>query len=215
MEINNINQYNSQLGTSGQSSASLKNEFLQMMVAQINNQDPLNPMDGTEYVSQLAQFSQVESLEFLRMEQSSQNVLLNNLQVLQTTNLVGKEVVLESNTIALTSEPQQAAINLASSADQVTVTLKDEYGAEVAQINLGQQHAGENQYHINPEELGLEPGTYSLEINATAGDEMVPVASLVNATVDSVKISGLDGSLMLNLAGIGQVPLFQVREIGA
>src|SRR5690606_5935666 len=70
----------------------LRNEFLQMMVAQVQNQDPLNPLDGTEYVSQLAQFSMVEGLEYMRQQEQQNGVLLNTLQVLQSSQLVGKQV---------------------------------------------------------------------------------------------------------------------------
>ena len=75
--------------TSSTGSTELKNEFLQMMVAQINNQDPLNPLDGTEYVSQLAQFSMVEGVENLRVLQQKSLTMQDTEQVLQSTALVG------------------------------------------------------------------------------------------------------------------------------
>mgnify|MGYP005675171267 FL=1 len=69
------------------SATSLQNEFITLMVAQIQNQDPLNPLDGTEYVSQLAQFSQVQSTENMSMLMQNSMVLLDNMQVLSTAGL--------------------------------------------------------------------------------------------------------------------------------
>ncbi|MDF5512545.1 flagellar hook capping FlgD N-terminal domain-containing protein, partial [Vibrio parahaemolyticus] len=74
------------------SASSLENEFISLMVAQIQNQDPLNPLDGTEYVGQLAQFSQVQSTENMSKTMQQSMVLLDNMQVLSTAGLVGQTV---------------------------------------------------------------------------------------------------------------------------
>ncbi|EKO3991304.1 flagellar hook assembly protein FlgD, partial [Vibrio fluvialis] len=71
-------------GLDANDSTSLQNEFISLMVAQIQNQDPLNPLDGTEYVGQLAQFSQVQSMENMSSLMQNSMVLLDNMQVLST-----------------------------------------------------------------------------------------------------------------------------------
>ena len=110
----------------GNSALGLKNEFLQMMVAQIKNQDPLNPLDGTEYVSQLAQFSMVEGIEGLRAGQSGQAEMLYTQQVLQSTALIGTEVLVPSTGIAAKQgEKPSGVIRLDGAADEVTLTVKD------------------------------------------------------------------------------------------
>ncbi|MCV5837740.1 flagellar hook assembly protein FlgD, partial [Escherichia coli] len=70
--------------TDKNSASSLQNEFISLMVARIQNQDPLNPLDGTEYVGQLAQFSQVQSTENMSKVMQNSMVLLDNMQVLST-----------------------------------------------------------------------------------------------------------------------------------
>ncbi|WP_438404767.1 flagellar hook assembly protein FlgD, partial [Aeromonas hydrophila] len=77
----------------------LRNEFLQMMVAQIQNQDPTNPLDGAQDVAQLVQFSMVEGVEGLKKLQLQSNTKMDTQQVLQSTALVDKEVMVPSKTL--------------------------------------------------------------------------------------------------------------------
>ena len=110
------------------SSDSLQNEFISLMVAQIQNQDPLNPLDGTEYVSQLAQFSQVESTENMSKLMQNSMVLLDNMQVLSTAGLVGQTVYVSTNEFELSDQVQQGKIELEHPSNKVTLVIKDEYG---------------------------------------------------------------------------------------
>ncbi|GAL25070.1 flagellar basal-body rod modification protein FlgD [Vibrio variabilis] len=110
------------------SASSLQNEFITLMVAQIQNQDPLNPLDGTEYVSQLAQFSQVQSTENMSMLMQNSMVLLDNMQVLSTAGLVGQTVYVNGNEFELSDGAQKGRVELAHSSSQVTLVVEDEFG---------------------------------------------------------------------------------------
>ena len=114
--------------------ASLENEFITLMVAQIQNQDPLNPLDGTEYVGQLAQFSQVQSMENMSGLMQNSMVLLDNMQVLSTAGLVGQTVYVSSNEFELNDGVQSGRIELGHASNQVTLVVKDEYGLSLIHI---------------------------------------------------------------------------------
>ncbi|MDF5485097.1 flagellar hook capping FlgD N-terminal domain-containing protein, partial [Vibrio parahaemolyticus] len=139
------------------SASSLENEFISLMVAQIQNQDPLNPLDGTEYVGQLAQFSQVQSTENMSKTMQQSMVLLDNMQVLSTAGLVGQTVYVNADEFQLGEDVQNGKIELAHSSNQVTLVVKDEFG-QSTKVPLGAHGKGDVDFSINPEELGLKPG---------------------------------------------------------
>ncbi|SHH19609.1 flagellar hook capping FlgD N-terminal domain-containing protein [Ferrimonas marina] len=196
------------------SAAGLRNEFLTLMVAQIQNQDPLNPMDGAEYVTQLAQFSQVESLEHLRMGQQNMAILAENLQVLGTTNMLGRTVMAPADSITIGEDAVSGQIELDHAVETLLLEVTDEAGDVVATIDLGQQSAGAIDWELDPEELGLPPGEYELNAKSTAEGESTDATVLVAATVERVHIASTTGYMMLELDnGIGAVSLFDIREM--
>ncbi|MEF1335288.1 flagellar hook capping FlgD N-terminal domain-containing protein, partial [Vibrio rotiferianus] len=147
---------------------SLENEFITLMVAQIQNQDPLNPLDGTEYVGQLAQFSQVQSMENMSGLMQNSMVLLDNMQVLSTAGLVGQTVYVSSNEFELNEGVQSGRIELGHASNQVTLVVKDEYGQKT-KVPLGAHAAGDVDFSIDPEKLGLKPGKYSVSVEVEEG----------------------------------------------
>ncbi|MBY6016992.1 hypothetical protein KUW04_04255 [Halomonas denitrificans] len=196
------------------SSTALKNEFLTLMVAQIQNQDPLNPLDGTEYVTQLAQFSQVESLEHLRLGQQNQAILMENLQVLGTTNLIGREVLVDADSVELGTDTVNGKIFLENGVESLTLEVTDENGDVVATIEKGSQSKGEVEFELDPEAMGLPPGEYSLNAKTVAGGENGEALTMVAATVNKVHINSATGYMMLELGhGLGAVSIFDIREM--
>lgn len=116
-------------GQNPQGGMQLRNEFLQMMVAQIQNQDPTNPLDGAQYVTQLAQFSMVEGVESLKVLQQKSINMMDTQQVLQSTDLIDKEVMVPSKTLTQSAEKGiRGQIELAGAADQVELKVYDEHG---------------------------------------------------------------------------------------
>ena len=111
------------------SASSLQNQFLTLMVAQINNQNPLEPQDGTEFVSQLAQFSQVESSENLVKLTQTNQVLLDNLQVLSTSTLVDQNVSVRTDSIQADGESViNGSIDLSANSNVVNLVITDSKG---------------------------------------------------------------------------------------
>lgn len=194
------------------SASSLENEFISLMVAQIQNQDPLNPLDGTEYVGQLAQFSQVQSTENMASVMQNSMVLLDNMQVLSTANLVGKTVYVTGNEVSLSEGVQSGKVELQHSSNQVTLVIKDQFG-QTNKVPLGAHGAGDVDFAIDPKELGLKPGKYTLSVEVQDGQAKPNV--LLAGKVEQVRIPNTGGTALVNVAGVGNVPFYQITQFGA
>lgn len=187
----------------------LKNEFLEMMVAQIQNQDPLDPLDGTEYVGQLAQFSMVEGVEGLRSGQSAQAELLYTQQVLQSTSLIGKEVLVPSTGIAAEQgEKPEGVIRLDGSADEVILTVKDLNGEVIDEQKWQYTKAGDVRFSL-PE---LDQGSYVLDVEVRNGEKVIHGAPMLSRQVERVMLPSSGSDIQLALAGMGNVSLFSISE---
>lgn len=186
--------------------------FMQLLVAQIQNQDPLNPTDGTEYVSQLAQLTQVQSMETVSQLMANNAVLMDNLQTLATGNLVGQHVMVQTDTIESDGETAlDGRLTLEHSANVVTVIVKDSAGVE-QKIELGKQEAGLVDFTIDPQELGLSEGKYTLSVVTDTGEENVQIE--VGGIVNNVRIP-LDGSAtVLNVGGMGEIAYNNISQFG-
>lgn len=192
------------------SAGALQNEFLQMMVAQIQNQDPLNPLDGTQYVSQLAQFSMVEGVENLRVLQQQNLTKMDTQQVLQSTNLVGREVMAPANSISTDKEQTlHGQINLQQTADAVALKVYDQNGNVVATQSWGATPQGTLSYDLPV----LPAGKYSFEVTASQGDSLLQPQNYIASEVERVTLPGT-GEVQLAVQGVGNVSLFNVVEFG-
>lgn len=202
---------NSNVANNG-SAAGMNSLFMQLLVAQIQNQDPLNPTDGTEYVSQLAQLTQVQSMETMSQLMANNSVLMDNLQTLTTGNLVGQNVMVQTDTINSDGATElNGRLTLEHAAGVVTVIVKDSAGVE-HKIELGKQEAGQVDFKINPEELDLPEGKYTLSVVTDTGEDKVPVE--IGGVVNNVRIP-LDGSpTMLNIAGLGEIAYNNITQFG-
>lgn len=191
---------------------SLKNEFITLMVAQIQNQDPLNPLDGTEYVGQLAQFSQVESTENMSKVMQNSMVLLDNMQVLSTAGLVGQTVYVNTSEFELSEQIQQGKIELEHPSNQVTLLIKDEYG-QTTKMPLGARGKGDVDFSIDPDALGLKPGNYTVSVEVEQGQAQPNL--LLAGEVSQVRVPSNGGAALVNVAGVGSVPFYQISQFGA
>ncbi|HHJ4328284.1 TPA: flagellar hook assembly protein FlgD [Klebsiella pneumoniae] len=195
-----------------------KNQFLELLVAQLNNQNPLEPQGNGEFIAQLAQFSQVEGIEKLNSSMGSLLAGYQSSQALQASSLVGRTVIVPTDKAVVdTSENFKASALLPVSSNNVYVNVYDEAGSLVNRINLGQQKAGNISFSWDGKnsdgELMLS-GTYKFEAQATYDGEQKPkgLYTMLPANVDSVALGGSE--LVLNLAGLGSVPLSSVQVIG-
>ena len=212
-----LDQYQIKSGTSAKKDELGKDAFLNLLVAQLNNQNPLEPHGNGEFIAQLAQFTQVEGVQQLN---DSLGTLLSNYQssqALQASSLVGRKVIVPTDSAVVdTSETFKASLILPVSSSNVYVNIYDSSGKSVSRINLGQQQAGNVSFMWDGKDASgnlLPPGTYKFEAQAAYADGTKGLYTLLPANVDSVTLSQNGGELQLNLAGLGSVPLSQVQII--
>ena len=191
-----------------------QDEFLRLLVAQMQNQDPLNPQDGAEFVAQLAQFTNIElgletneRLEGLQASgQSSSRAAM--------MDLVGKSIDADFSRFRLKDEggPVDLTLDLDGAADSVEVVIHDETGEEVHRIDLESRGEGESDFHwdgTGRDGKPLPPGSYTVEIIAThetegevgANATISGVANSVEFTDDGATMFGF-GSLLLDPGSI-------------
>lgn len=188
--------------------AQLENNFLTLLVAQIQYQDPTNPVDSTEYLQQYATMSQVKSMENMTTLGQSNLVLMDNLQTLTAAGLVGQEVMVSVGWLDLGSEAISGQVKLQHPAARTTLELTDALGKRTT-VELGPQAAGTVAFTLDPVRLGLAPGRYEVAVESDNGESPpVEVAGLVN----KVRVS-TEGPI-LDVAGVGAVPFYNIIEFG-
>jgi len=186
----------------------MENNFINLMVAQIQNQDPTKPIDSTEFLNQFSAMSQVKSMENMTSLSKSNLVLMDNLQTLTAAGLVGQEVKVAADSLDVGSETIKGQLNLTHAAGAVEVKLTDVNGQSKT-LQMGSQAPGLVPVAINPKNLGLNPGKYTLEVNSDSGE--FPTLE-VNGLVSKVRVSA-DGPV-LEVAGAGAVPFYKITEFG-
>ena len=173
--------------------------FTKLLVAQIQNQDPLAPQDPTAYVNQLAQLSQTESLQSLASLTSANAGILQSLQTLAMGGQVGSEVSVVTDTVKLDGEPLNGSVNLNGISSATTLVLTGADGQQHT-VELGAHGAGALSFSIDPDALGLAPGTY--KIQAKPSDGSAPQIE-VTARLNSVRVTS--AGVVLQVANIGEV----------
>lgn len=195
-----------------------KTEFLELLVAQLNNQNPLDPQDNGEFVAQLAQFSTLEGIEKLNDSMGDILTGVHSSQTLQASSLVGRKVIFASDTTLVdTAETFKGSVLIPQSSSNVGVSIYDDAGTLVARINMGAQKAGNQSFMWdgrNSDGELLPPGKYSFKAEGSFNGQTEGLYTMLPANVDSVTLSPQGGEMLLNLAGLGPVPLSQVQIIG-
>lgn len=179
---------------------SISNLFTTLLVAQIKNQNPLEPTDPSEFVGQLTQLSQMEALQSLKDQGTANAAMLSSLQVLALGGQVGSQVTVQTDKLTLSGEPVQIGFTLENLNPQNTLVLKGSDGSE-QRIELGSRSPGSVQYTIDPAALGLTHGAYSMRVETSAQETPALEAT---GRLSSVHLSGAGGA-MLNVAGVGQI----------
>ncbi|MBY8959431.1 MULTISPECIES: flagellar hook assembly protein FlgD [unclassified Pseudomonas] len=196
-----------------------KDAFLQLLVTQLKNQNPLDPQDNSAFVAQLAQFSSLEGITTLNSTVSSLAGNYSSSQALQASSLVGRNVIVQTNTVQLDdpSKGMTGSVTVPSSIAGGTVSITDSSGTVVRTIDLGSRAAGSASFTWDGKDKDgnlVKTGTYTVKANASINGTATDMATYLPATVNSVTISQTGGELMLNLSGKGTVALSKVQTIG-
>ncbi len=219
MEVNNqvLSQLRQSTGPgevgTTQTSDELQERFMTLLITQIKNQDPLNPLDNAEVTSQLAQLNMVGGIERLndRIEAMAASFLSG--QSLQAASLVGRNVLVEAGTLDNTGEGGRFGVELARSVDAMSVSIVGPTGEIVERLDLGPQPAGMHALEwdgLDSSGQAAPAGSYRIDITATTGGESVAVTALAARTVSAVTTG--DGKVQLELSNTGTVSLGQVRQ---
>lgn len=200
-----------------------QDRFLTLLVTQLRNQDPLNPMDNEQITSQLAQLSTVQGIEQLNDTLLALSGQMDVSQSMQAAGLIGKSVLVPGSKISLGSDPQNPenkvatpfGVDLMRGASEVTVNILNGSGAVVRSMQLDIKEAGVYSFEWDGRDDSgsvLPDGAYNVEVKATLG-EGSPVAAepLRYGRVDSVAYT--TKGLRLDLGLAGDYSLLDIRKI--
>ncbi len=211
-------------------------DFMELMLAQMNHQDPFKPMENGEFLTQMAQFSAVSGLKDIKDSFKSLSESMQSNQALQAASMVGRQVLVKgANADLLKGMDLKGTIDLTAATDELIVNVKDKSGQVVKQINLGSQAPGKIDFKwdgkidskpadksslsepglANPAatETQAVPGSYEFDAYITVDGEKQAVNTLVFDKVDSVSVGNATQPMMLNLATGNKVKLSEVYKI--
>jgi len=190
--------------------AGSEDRFLKLLVAQLSNQDPMNPMDNAQMTSQMAQISTVTGVQQVNQTIKDLTAQLNSMQMLQSSSLVGRSVLVEGSRLAVSAGKAAGAIDLVAAASSVKVDLLSAGGKIIDTIDLGAVAAGRKTFDWDAK--GRMPdGPVSYRVTAIQGKDAVATTAMARATVDG--ISSDNGTLNVQLRGLGNVAYDSVRAI--
>ena len=194
--------------------AAAQDTFMKLLVTQMKNQDPLNPLDNAQVTSQLAQLSTVTGIEKMNTTLQSLFGSYQSSQTLQAAGMIGHGVLAAGSSLNLSNGQAPFGIDLAGVADAVKVTILDASGRPVRSMDLGSQAAGmlPLQWDGRTDSgAAAANGQYSFTVSATQGGQGVSASTLAFGQVASVASSGQ--GVVLNVPGLGAVSLADVRQI--
>lgn len=192
-----------------------EDKFLKLLVTQLKNQDPLNPLDNAQITSQLAQLSTVTGVNKLNATLESLKSSYQSSEALQAANMIGHGVLAAGNTMTLTDGQAMLGVELGSAADKVQIVVKDSAGKEVHTIDVGAGAAGTMPLAWDGKDddgVLLANGNYSYSVTAQRGGEILTDAySLAVGIVSSVSTNAQ--GVKLNVAGMGAIAMADVKQI--
>ena len=200
-------------------------KFMTLLVTQLQNQDPLNPMDNAQMTSQLAQLQTVTGVNKLNTTLESLKSSYQSSESLQATNLIGHGVLVEGKDILLSKSQAILGVELETAADKLQVIITDpKTGKDVASMDLGAHEAGivpiawdgvGDQAVVDAEgkPVTLADGNYTFRVVASRGSEQLTDAKTLSFdSVASVTTNSKDG-VKLNLPGKGAVTLADIKQV--
>ncbi|MEP7301828.1 MAG: flagellar hook capping FlgD N-terminal domain-containing protein [Caldimonas sp.] len=186
--------------------------FLKLLVAQMQNQDPLNPMDNAQVTSQMAQINTVTGIDKLNSTVQGLSSQFMQLQAVQGASLVGHDVIVPGNKLDIDAATAvgQGGFEIATPADAVKVEILSPSGAVLQTLNLGAQGAGLHSFDW-PAGTNTDAAGLSFRVSATSGGVAMASTALMRDRVDAVSTSG--NVFKLELEKSGSVPYGSVKAI--
>jgi len=209
-----LDAVNGTKNTAASTADEAQNRFMTLLVTQMKNQDPLNPMDNAQVTSQLAQLSTVTGIDKLN---STLETLISNVQgsqSYQASSMIGHSVLVAGNDVSTSGTGGYFGVDLPIGADKLTVTIKDAAGSVVRTVEMGKQEAGTLplQWDGKTNDGSVAAtGNYKVEVAATIANSTAEASALSYAQV--LSISNGTGGIKLNLSNLASVNTSDVKEI--
>ena len=191
-----------------------QDRFLKLLVTQLKNQDPLNPMDNSQITSQMAQISTVSGIDKLNATLQGMAASFSADQSLQATAMIGHSVLVPGTGLQLQNGTAQGGVSLPQAADSVVVSIVDGSGQVVHKVDLGAQAAGVLGFQwdgVTDSGANAAPGSYSFSIQAVQGSTKIDAVALALGLVSGVTQG--TGGVALKVNGMGQVALSDVKQV--
>jgi flagellar basal-body rod modification protein FlgD len=209
--ISPINSATSSASGTGQTTAREQTDrFMKLLVAQLNNQDPMNPMDNAQMTSQIAQINTVSGIQEVNESIKSMATQFASLQMMQGASLVGRDVLTGGNTVSIKNGVGQGSMELAGSADSVTVQVLSPGGQVLGNINLGAQTAGRHSFQWDASNFS-GTATPIFKVSATLAGKAVGVTPLARSAIESVSTDS--GALSIGLKSGATVAYDAIKAI--
>ena len=189
-------------------------DFLRLMTEQMKNQDPLKPLEGQQFLAQLAQFSTVQGIEQMNSAMGSMASVMESDQTLRAAALVGREALVDANALQYPGEGTLRGEVVAEGAGPIQVDILDANGQRVARRTVQASGAGPVAWQWDGRDDAGRPmaaGAYAIKASSSVGDNASALPVRLAARVDSVSIEPT--GLTLNLSGLGGFALGSVRRI--
>jgi len=190
-------------------------EFLELMIAQLKNQDPFKAMDPSQFLGQLAQFGTVSGIQEMQSAFTQMSDSMRASQVLDGATMVGRDVLVASEDVQLGAEGSvRGALDVPTGATTVQINVLDSSGQLVRRMTPS-MGTGLNDFTwdgTGDDGARLEPGEYTFEAVANVGGQNIELETLLADRVNSVTIDSAKG-LTLNTNGLGARSLSEVRRV--
>lgn len=192
--------------------AEMQNQFLTLLVAQLQNQDPMSPMDNAQMTSQMAQISTVTGIEKLNETVNNVTGQFSMMQMVQGTSMIGRTVLSEGNTLAAAGEGvYTAAFDLSGSAANVKVQITTPAGQLVDTVELGSAEPGRNYFTWNGSNYQGDASQLRYNVVATNGESAVNATTLTPYSVIAATTS--NGNLMLELNNGSSIAYSNIKAV--
>ena len=197
-----------------------QNDFLSLMITQLKNQDPFKPLDPSQYVGQLAQFSSVTGLKEINTSISDLTTSLRGNQVLDGASMIGRTVVATGSQVYLGAIGEgrpgaQGAVTVPAGTTSLQLVVKDASGATIKTKALDPSAGLRGFSWDGTDDAGtaMPGGAYQVSMIANVAGQAQSLATSIAAGVSSVAISPTTGALMLDTDALGEIPMSSVERV--
>jgi flagellar basal-body rod modification protein FlgD len=209
-----IAQLNGRSSKQESSAQDINDRFLKLLIAQMNNQDPLNPLDNAQVTTQMAQISTVTGINNMSETVGKLMAQFSSMQTLQAAQLTGRNVLVSGDALTAGAGPATGGVQLPAPVDRLSIEIRDANGQVVRTLDLGGQAQGLQSFTwdgLDGAGKAVAAGRYTFSAKATAGAQEFRVETLSAARVEGVRSNG--GEMQLIVSGIGPVAYSDIKQI--